>query len=245
MQDSINRVAMACVIIAAFATPGCVSAGKYYTLEQDLQRSEEALAQAQQALLYSQENLQAAELYLTQAGNSEQRASQLAAELTSERERAEALGAELRLVSGRQSDLATFGLEEIINAEEGMIGYRGEGDVFFSSGRDALTAAGKGAIDKIISRLASTSYPIRIDGHTDNDPIIKSKDLWPRGNIMLAAHRAMSVRDYLISQGIPGNRITIASFGPFKPVTGGTDAASKAKNRRVEIMLKVLEGTGR
>jgi len=244
MQDSINRVAVACVVIAAFATQGCVSAGKYYMMEQELLRSEKELAQAEEELLYSQENLQAAELYLTEAGLTEQRANQLEQELNSERERAEALGAELRKVTGHRTDLAAAGLEEIVNSAEGMIGYRGEGDIFFSSGKDVLTAAGKTAMDKIISRLSSTEYPIRIDGHTDSDPINKSKDLWPRGNMMLAAHRAMSVRDYLISQGIPAERITIASFGPFKPVVSGNDKAAKAKNRRVEIMLKVLESQG-
>ena len=242
MQNSINRVALVSVILATMVAPGCVTAGKYYALEQDLIRAEEALDVASGELQYSQENLEAAEAYLTQAGATAQRANQLQRDLNDSEARAKLLEDELRKVGGHQSDLAALGLEEIINADEGMIGYRGEGDIFFTSGQDQLTAKGKTAMDRIFSRLRDTEYPIRIDGHTDTDPIVRTKDKWPRGNIMLAAHRAMSVRDYLISKGIPKERITIASFGPFKPISNGTDKASKAKNRRVELMLKVTEG---
>lgn len=244
MGNSINRIVVASVIVATIFAPGCVTAGKYYALEQELMRAEDALTLAEDELQYSQENLETAEQYLTQAGATAQRANQLQRELDDAQTRTQLLEEELRRVGGLQSDLAAVGLEEIINADEGMIGYRGEGDVFFSSGQDGLTAKGKTAVDQIIARLKNTTYPIRIDGHTDSDPISRTKDKWPRGNIMLAAHRAMSVRDYLISKGIPKERVTIASFGSFKPLTSGTDDASKARNRRVEIMLKVTEGKG-
>jgi len=244
MQNSINKIALIGVILATIGAPGCVTAGKYYALEQELLRAEEALGVAEGDLEYSQENLEAAEAYLTQAGATAQRANQLQRDLQDAEARAKMLEDELRRVGGLKSDLAAIGLEEIINADEGMIGYRGEGDVFFTSGQDELTSEGKSAMDQIFSRLNDTAYPIRIDGHTDTDPIVRTKAKWPRGNMMLAAHRAMSVRDYLISKGIAQERITIASFGPFKPIAAGTDKASKAKNRRVEIMLKVAEGKG-
>lgn len=244
MQNSINRFALVGVILATIGAPGCVTAGKYYALEQELMRAEEALGLAENDLEYSQENLEAAEGYLVQAGATAQRANQLQRDLNDSEARAKMLEDKLRQVGGRQSDLAALGLEEIINSDEGMIGYRGEGDIFFTSGQDQLTTKGKAAMDQIFARLQDTEYPIRIDGHTDTDPIVRTKDKWPRGNIMLAAHRAMSVRDYLISKGIAKERITIASFGPFKPISMGNDKASKAKNRRVEIMLKVAEGKG-
>ncbi len=244
MQNSINRFALVGVILATIGAPGCVTAGKYYALEQELMRAEEALGVAESDLEYSQENLEAAEAYLTQAGATAQRANQLQRDLDDSEARAKRLEDELRQVSGRHSDLAALGLEEIINPDEGMIGYRGEGDIFFPSGQDELATKGKAALDQIFTRLKDTEYPIRIDGHTDTDPIVRTKDKWPRGNIMLAAHRAMSVRDYLISKGIAKERITIASFGSFKPIATGNDKASKAKNRRVEIMLKVAEGKG-
>ncbi|MFT7465057.1 MAG: chemotaxis protein MotB [Pseudohongiellaceae bacterium] len=244
MQISINKIAVVSVLAAGIFAPGCVTAGKYYALEQELMRAEDALSLSEDELQYSQENLESAEQYLTQAGATAQRANQLERDLNDAEARAQMLEEKLRTVGGRQEDLAAVGLEEIINADEGMIGYRGEGDIFFTSGQDNLTGKGKAAVDQIVDRLQQTEYPIRIDGHTDSDPIVATKAKWPRGNIMLAAHRAMSVRDYLISKGVPAERITIASFGPFKPISNGADAASKAKNRRVEIMLKVTEGSG-
>ena len=53
-------------------------------------------------------------------------------------------------------------------------------DVLFSSGRATLTTSGKSALSSVASNLMS-SHPgknIRVYGHTDGDPIRKSKKLW-------------------------------------------------------------------
>ena len=49
--------------------------------------------------------------------------------------------------------------------------------------------------------------------------------------------------EYLIEQGIDASRVSIASFGEYKPVQSGKDATTKAKNRRVEIMLRMANTT--
>lgn len=125
----------------------------------------------------------------------------------------------------------------------GVYGYRAQGDLLFSAGSDTLTAEGKKVLTNVATELKKNTDPIVIIGHTDADPIVRTADKWPRGNIQLGAGRAMSVSEFLISAGIPENRLSIQSCGPNQPVVTGTTTDAKQKNRRVEIMVRVGGGS--
>jgi len=104
------------------------------------------------------------------------------------------------------------------------------GDVLFDSGQVTLKPASRQRLDNIASVLNSR-YPnavIRIEGHTDSDPIRRSQ--W-KSNERLGAERAMAVQDYLASKGVAKSRTYIASFGPARP------KSTKAASRRVEIVI--------
>ncbi len=67
-------------------------------------------------------------------------------------------------------------------------------------------------------------------GHTDNsgnDAI----------NVPLSNNRAKAVADYLVSQGVVGNRVTSKGVGSAEPVAPNDTAAGKAQNRRVAITV--------
>ena len=111
-------------------------------------------------------------------------------------------------------------------------------DVLFSSGRATLTSAGKRALSSIVSNIM-TDHPgkyIRVYGHTDSDPIRKTKKLWA-DNLDLSSNRAMAVARYMISRGIKGSLIESIGMGSTRPIAGNKSAADKKKNRRVEIMI--------
>jgi len=77
------------------------------------------------------------------------------------------------------------------------------------------------------------SYPelsFRIEGHTDD----VGSDLT---NNDLSLRRAISVRDYLISLGVPASSIDVEGFGPHRPVADNASADGRARNRRVEIVI--------
>jgi hypothetical protein len=58
-------------------------------------------------------------------------------------------------------------------------------------------------------------------------------------NMHLSAHRAISVRDALVSDGVTANRMQVAGYGEFRPIVpNGANGA--AQNRRVEIFLTPL-----
>ena len=77
------------------------------------------------------------------------------------------------------------------------------------------------------------SYPelrFTVEGHTDN----VGADLT---NNELSLRRAISVRDYLISLGVPATSIEVQGYGPYRPVADNTSSDGRARNRRVEIVL--------
>lgn len=72
---------------------------------------------------------------------------------------------------------------------------------------------------------------LEVSGHTDSAGNRNS-------NIQLAQERADFVRDYLVSNGIPGAKMSTSSSGPDRPIASNATAEGKAQNRRVEILLK-------
>lgn len=77
------------------------------------------------------------------------------------------------------------------------------------------------------------SYPelrFTIEGHTDN----VGSDVT---NSELSLRRAISVRDYLLSLGVPASSIEVQGYGPSRPVADNTTADGRARNRRVDIVI--------
>lgn len=217
-------------MLSVLVLPGCVSYTKH------AQQGDE-LAQAQDELQATSGQLRDAEDALLSAGEEAEALRQRAALA----DQMAAKNAELQALVDKLKQQGTFvtpsGTEVV--AYDGMIGYQAQGDVVFTSGSDKLTAEGKKILGRVATELKKNEYPIVVVGHTDIDPIVRTADQWPRGNIQLGAGRAISVVEYLIEQGIPESRVSIQSYGPHKPVASGKSAEAKQKNRRVEVMLKV------
>jgi len=110
--------------------------------------------------------------------------------------------------------------------------------ILFESGRATLKADARRHLDRIIAVLNKdyAGDKIRVEGHTDSQPIAKSKKLW-QDNWDLACNRSMEVVRYMTSKGIDPKRVYAAGFGPHKPVANNETAAGRAKNRRVVIVV--------
>ena len=123
-----------------------------------------------------------------------------------------------------------------VTEDAAKITVRVTGDILFASGQATLQSAAKRTLSRIAGVLNS-QYPgntVRVEGHTDSDPIRKSK--W-RDNYHLSEARATAVRDYLISKGVSRNRLMIVGHGPDLPVASNSTRTGKAQNRRVEIIV--------
>jgi len=105
-------------------------------------------------------------------------------------------------------------------------------EVLFNAGSADLRSNAKKTLDEVVGVIRSTysGNEIRVEGYTDTDKLVKTKDKW-QTNERLSAARALAVEEYLVSKGVNNDRIYSAAFGPSKPK--GTKQAS----RRVEIVI--------
>ncbi len=126
------------------------------------------------------------------------------------------------------------GIETSYDAAAGTLTVNLPGDVLFASGQDTLKDSAKATLDKIISAVKSdyAGKRIRVEGHSDNDPIVKTKDKYI-DNLDLSLNRAAAVTRYLESKGVTPAQITTSGFGPARP------KGNKAQSRRVEIVVVV------
>jgi len=115
-------------------------------------------------------------------------------------------------------------------------------ELLFKPGSAVLSDTAKRVLDKAIAMMNAQHKgdQVRVEGHTDNQPIKRSKDKW-EDNWDLSGGRALAVLRYLQDHGIAAKQLGFAGYGMEKPVGPNGSPAAMAKNRRVEIV--VITGT--
>jgi outer membrane protein OmpA-like peptidoglycan-associated protein len=104
-------------------------------------------------------------------------------------------------------------------------------DVLFDTGKYSLKSGAREKLAKVAGILLA--YPglnIAVGGYTDN---VGGDDM----NQRLSDHRAGSVRDYLVLQGVANNSVSAEGFGNTLPVTSNDNSAGRQRNRRVELVV--------
>ncbi|MGF1632937.1 MAG: flagellar motor protein MotB [Phycisphaerae bacterium] len=127
------------------------------------------------------------------------------------------------------------GVETSYNAARGEVTVRVAGDVLFDSGKTTLKPSAQSTLTKIASAIKS-SHPgktIRVEGHTDTDPIRKTRSQF-RDNRDLSLERAAEVTRFLEKQGIAPAKIATVGWGEHR-----TTGQGKNRDRRVEIVVLV------
>ena len=104
--------------------------------------------------------------------------------------------------------------------------------VFFATNKSSLTSASRATLRKQATYLRKNkSLNVTIEGHADE-----------RGtreyNLALGERRANAARDYLMTYGISGKRISVISYGKEKPVNPKSSPISWSQNRR-SVTVKV------
>ena len=99
---------------------------------------------------------------------------------------------------------------------------------FDSSDVDAPAQQALNANAEIMKKYPS--WVITIEGHADERGTAEY-------NLALGERRAMSARTYLVSLGLPADRLRTVSYGKEFPFDPGHDEAAWAKNRRAQFVL--------
>jgi outer membrane protein OmpA-like peptidoglycan-associated protein len=105
----------------------------------------------------------------------------------------------------------------------------------FKLGKDVIKPASYKQLDEVVKILNEyDDYQLIIDGHTDNTGKADK-------NQLLSEKRAASVKAYFAQKGVDAGRLITTGYGATKPLVANTTAANKAKNRRVELNLKLKD----
>lgn len=110
------------------------------------------------------------------------------------------------------------------------------GAALFVSGEAGLTSAGRERLNDVArALLQARSGGFVIEGYTDSLGT-------PANNDDLSMRRAESVREYLISRGVPADDLKAVGMGQKNPVADNTTPDGRAANRRVEIVIQPPTG---
>lgn len=110
------------------------------------------------------------------------------------------------------------------------------GDALFDVGSAAIRPGTEARLQNLLQRVQEQGElrSITIVGHTDSTG---SASL----NRELSLARAVSVREFLIQQGVERTMITVAGAGADRPVASNNTAEGRAENRRVELHINRAE----
>ncbi len=158
----------------------------------------------------------------------------------SEQEKAELIEERDRLENARRSmEERLSGSGASVRIKEGKISVMLPSSILFNSGQTKLKKEAKNSLTKVCNVLKK-DFPnatIRIEGHTDSDPLKRTKNVY-KSNWELSALRASNVLHYLVdSCRLDPKKLYIAGFGKHQPVASNKSKGGKKKNRRVEIVI--------
>ncbi|QGY39246.1 OmpA family protein [Pseudodesulfovibrio cashew] len=116
--------------------------------------------------------------------------------------------------------------------------------MLFAPDGATLTPEGRALLDRFMPVLAQVRYPLLLAGHTselrdelginyqpgDDEQI-------PDLSWKLSLNRSLAVYTYLIDRGMRPDQLRVEAFGKFRPFYPENTAESRARNRRVDIVL--------
>lgn len=223
--------------LALFAVTGCVSQSRYDRLATEYSSELQARRQLEDELGRHQGQLGDLNAQLREK---DEAYSSLSASAQNDKSRIAEL--QKALDEAQKSFPVDDGSDgvEVFRTDSGF-GYRIADALLFDPGSSDLRESGKKALVTIAREITEKGYRnIRIDGHTDSDPVVRTRAKYPLGNHELAIERALAVFSVLTKDGkVPESSFTLVGFGPNSPMGAGTSDAAKAKNRRVEIHVAV------
>ncbi|HEX4871003.1 MAG TPA: flagellar motor protein MotD [Nevskiaceae bacterium] len=111
-------------------------------------------------------------------------------------------------------------------------------DILFASGSAALSPLAEQTLDRLGQVLAPFPNPVRVEGHTDDQPIATA--LYP-SNWELSAARAATVVRRFSGAGIAPTRLAVEALGEFRPVADNRSLEGRNRNRRVLLVILATE----
>ena len=189
-------------------------------------RHQAAIAEAQQRLLQSQRE---SEALRGQIEAEKRKAEEAQAELARVKQELETKEREARERVERM-EKALAEIAETRREDRGFVVTLP--GVMFDTGKSAIKAGARSTLSRIADQLRNLDqWTLVVEGHSDS----VGDD---EANQKLSEQRAQAVKEYLVSQGLSGDRITTVGRGESAPVASNDNAAGRQQNRRVELIIQ-------
>jgi chemotaxis protein MotB len=145
----------------------------------------------------------------------------------------EVLELKQQLQSAMGNELKSHEIELSVTPEGFVISLKELG--FFDSGQAALLPGAADKIKRIAKILSARKLELRVEGHSDNQPIHNAQF---NSNWELSTARAMSVLTILVDEaGFDPKKVSVAGYGQFRPVADDATPEGRRMNRRVDLVV--------
>jgi outer membrane protein OmpA-like peptidoglycan-associated protein len=133
-----------------------------------------------------------------------------------------------------EADIPTYTAKDPVVEEDKVVLSRKSWQINFKSGSATFTPDAEKVLEELYAQTVVTRTIVEINGHTDADGDAES-------NRELSRRRALAVRDFMVTRApasFPVERFRVMGYGEDSPVAPNDTAANKARNRRVEIVMR-------
>lgn len=111
-------------------------------------------------------------------------------------------------------------------------------EILFPSGSAELSPEGVDVLRKVAKAANKTQDEVKVEGHTDTDPIAAVlAQYYPTNWELSTARAAVAVRTLEATGMVPAARLSAVGYGDSRPVAPNDTTEGKSKNRRVEIIF--------
>src|SRR5579863_200715 len=109
--------------------------------------------------------------------------------------------------------------------------------VLFDTGDASVKEGSLGTLKLIAPEIGSRSVELRVEGHTDDQPITTRRF---KSNWDVSTARAIAVMRVLLGEGLLPTRLSVAGYGEFRPVAPNTTEDGRKQNRRVDLIVTAI-----
>ena len=164
----------------------------------------------------------------------------LASELQTKAAEVDQLAEARRNLIGRFTEELRNREEEVTNGGDSL-SMELAGSTLFHSGQVELSEQGKEALKRVAESIKEMGEKqIRVEGHTDNVPVRRRKDMYET-NWEVSMARAINVVRFLVDEvGIPPERLEAVGMSQYHPIADNDTTEGREKNRRIVLKLRPM-----
>lgn len=143
----------------------------------------------------------------------------------------------VKMPTAAELGLTDLGKSVNVQINRQTVSFRISNELLFTSGQATLSSEGGPLIKKLAEVINRSKYPVSVEGHSDNVPILTRQFA---SNWDLSTSRATSVLRELVRDGVDPRRLRAVGYADTKPLESNDTQAGRAANRRVELIMRIV-----